>query len=83
LAFLQVNNHGLLTLIIKTNTIETFQGRKESITMAKKSFSISSTAMAILAIIAGVLVLFWPSFIQWVVGIFLIVWGVLALIDRK
>lgn len=51
--------------------------------MAKKSITISGTAMAILAIIAGVLVLFWPSFIQWVVGIFLIVWGVLALIDRR
>jgi uncharacterized membrane protein HdeD (DUF308 family) len=51
--------------------------------MAKRNFSISSTAMAILAIIAGFLVLIWPDFIRWVVGIFLIVWGVLALIDRK
>jgi len=51
--------------------------------MAKRSITISGTAMAILAIIAGVLVLFWPSFVQWIVGIFLIVWGVLALLDRR
>jgi len=57
--------------------------RKGASDMAKKSITISGVAMAILAIVAGVLVLFWPSFIQWVVGIFLIVWGVLALTDRK
>jgi len=57
--------------------------RKGIFEMAKKSITISGTAMAILAIIAGVLVLFWPSFVQWIVGIFLIVWGVLALLDRR
>ncbi|UCH52106.1 MAG: DUF3096 domain-containing protein [Chloroflexota bacterium] len=38
--------------------------------------------MAILAIIAGVLVLFWFSLAQWIIGIFLIVWGILALVNR-
>jgi uncharacterized membrane protein HdeD (DUF308 family) len=47
-----------------------------------KNFSLSTTAKAVLAIIAGVLVLFMPGAIVWIVGIFLIVWGVLALIDR-
>jgi len=51
--------------------------------MAKKSITISGMAMGILAIVAGVLILIWPSFVQWVLGIFLIVWGVLAIIDRR
>jgi uncharacterized membrane protein HdeD (DUF308 family) len=50
--------------------------------MAKKSITISGTVMAILAIVAGVLVLFWFDAARWVLGIFLIVWGVLALINR-
>ena len=50
--------------------------------MAKKTITISGTAMAILAIIAGVLVIFKFALAQWIIGIFLIVWGVLALINR-
>jgi len=50
--------------------------------MAKKSITVSGVTMGILAIVAGVLVLAWPDFVRWIVGIFLIVWGVLALINR-
>ena len=50
--------------------------------MAKKSIAISGTAMGVLAIVAGILILIWPSFVQWIVGIFLIVWGILAVINR-
>jgi len=50
--------------------------------MAKKTFTVSGTTMAILAIVAGILILIWPTFVQWILGIFLIVWGVLALINR-
>lgn len=50
--------------------------------MAKKSITISGTAMAIIAIIAGVLILFNWLPLYLIVGIFLIVWGVLALINR-
>jgi hypothetical protein len=39
-------------------------------------------AIAILAIIAGVIILFGWISLQWVVGIFLIVWGILALIGK-
>lgn len=42
----------------------------------------SGKAMAILAIIAGVIILFGWLSLQWVVGIFLIVWGILALIGK-
>jgi uncharacterized membrane protein HdeD (DUF308 family) len=51
--------------------------------MARKSIKISGVAMGILAIIAGVLVLGWPDLIRWIIGIFLIVWGVLAVMDRR
>jgi uncharacterized membrane protein HdeD (DUF308 family) len=50
--------------------------------MAKKSVTISGTAMGVLAIVAGILILIWPSFVQWIVGIFLIVWGILAVINK-
>jgi uncharacterized membrane protein HdeD (DUF308 family) len=50
--------------------------------MAKKGITISGVTMGILAIVAGILILVWPSFVQWILGVFLIVWGVLALINR-
>ena len=50
--------------------------------MAKKSITISGVVAGIIAIVAGVLIL-----LQWlplyiVVGVFLIVWGVLAFINK-
>lgn len=50
--------------------------------MAQKSITISGVAMGVLAIVAGVLVLVWPDFVRWILGIFLIVWGVLAVINK-
>jgi len=51
--------------------------------MDTKSISISGVAMGILAIVAGLLVLIWPELVRWIIGIFLIVWGVLAIINRR
>jgi hypothetical protein len=42
-----------------------------------------SILMGILAIVAGILVLIFPDSIRWVVGIFLIVWGVLAIAGKS
>jgi len=42
----------------------------------------SGLLIAILAIIAGLLILFGWLPLQWVVGIFLIVWGILELVGR-
>lgn len=39
--------------------------------------------IGILAIVAGLLVIFVPHMLQWVVGIFLIVWGILTLMGKK
>ncbi|MFC1865272.1 DUF3096 domain-containing protein [Chloroflexota bacterium] len=39
--------------------------------------------MGILTIVAGVLVLVWSDALQWIVGIFLIVWGILTLLGKK
>lgn len=50
--------------------------------MAKKSITISGVTMGILAIVAGILILIWPSFVQWILGVFLIVWGILAIINK-
>ena len=51
--------------------------------MDAKSISISGVAMGILAVAAGILVLIWPDFVRWIIGIFLIVWGILAIVNRK
>lgn len=56
---------------------------KKSISISGKNISISGLAMGILGVIAGILVLIWPDFVRWIIGIFLIVWGVLAIIDRS
>jgi len=50
--------------------------------MAKKSITISGVVAGIIALVAGVLVLFNWLPINIVVGVFLIVWGVLALINK-
>ena len=51
--------------------------------MDTKSILVSGVAMGILAVVAGLLVLIWPELVRWIIGIFLIVWGVLALINKK
>jgi hypothetical protein len=50
--------------------------------MASKHISMSNTAKAILAIIVGVLILFNWLPLYLVVGVFLIVWGILELINK-
>jgi uncharacterized membrane protein HdeD (DUF308 family) len=47
------------------------------------SSHLSRTALGILAIVAGALCIFWPGLIVWIVGIFLIVWGILTLLGKK
>ena len=51
--------------------------------MSKNSILKSGVVMGIIAIVAGVLVLIWPELVRWIIGIFLIVWGVLAIINRR
>ena len=50
--------------------------------MAKKSITISSVAAGIIAIIAGVLILLNWLPLYLIVGVFLIVWGILAIINK-
>jgi uncharacterized membrane protein HdeD (DUF308 family) len=50
--------------------------------MAKKTFTLSTVAQGVVAIIAGVLVIFMWSVAQYILGIFLIVWGILAIINN-
>jgi cytochrome c biogenesis protein CcdA len=39
--------------------------------------------LGLLAIIAGIMVLAWHDALQWIVGIFLIVYGMLLLLGKK
>ena len=48
-----------------------------------KDMKMNNTLIGILAIIAGVLVLWMPSLLTWIIGIFLIVYGIMALTGKK
>jgi uncharacterized membrane protein HdeD (DUF308 family) len=50
--------------------------------MAKTTITIGSVAMGIIAIIAGILVIFQWYLAQYIIGIFLIVWGVLSIVNK-
>jgi uncharacterized membrane protein HdeD (DUF308 family) len=47
------------------------------------SLGVSKLVLGIIAILAGLLCLFWFSALQWIVGIFLIVWGIITLLQKK
>ena len=47
------------------------------------SFNLSKTALGLIAIVAGILVLVWPDLVRWIIGIFLIVWGALTFAGKK
>jgi hypothetical protein len=47
------------------------------------SFGLSKMVLGIIAIVAGLLCLFWFSALQWIVGIFLVVWGIVTLLEKK
>jgi len=51
--------------------------------MDTKNISVSGVALGILAIVAGLLVLVRPELVRWIIGIFLIVWGILAVMNKK
>ncbi|MBN1375172.1 MAG: DUF3096 domain-containing protein [Dehalococcoidia bacterium] len=36
----------------------------------------------IIAIVAGIVILIWPSFLYWIVGVLLIVWGIFRILGR-
>ena len=38
--------------------------------------------MGIIAIVAGILILVFPGILGWIVGIFLIIWGILSILGR-
>ena len=47
------------------------------------SFLANKMVMGIIAIVAGIIVLAWPPILAWVIGIFLIVYGILILLGKK
>lgn len=50
--------------------------------MSKNSITLDNVALGIIAIVAGVLVIFLWNLAQYIIGIFLIVWGILSLIKK-
>jgi len=43
----------------------------------------SPVVLGILAIVVGILIIVFPHLVAWIVGIFLIIWGVLTLLGKK
>jgi len=50
--------------------------------MKISAMKISRLWMGIIAIVAGILVLAFPHLLQWIVGLFLIVIGILAIVRK-
>ncbi|MBN1376677.1 MAG: hypothetical protein JXA01_11075 [Dehalococcoidia bacterium] len=50
--------------------------------MSKNSITLDNVALGIIAIVAGVLVIFFWHLAQYIIGIFLIVWGILNVIKK-
>jgi cytochrome c biogenesis protein CcdA len=46
-------------------------------------FGLSNVVLGVLAIVAGLLILVFPDLLRWIVGIFLIVWGILTMLGKK
>ena len=50
--------------------------------MAKKTITLGNIAIGIIAIVAGVLVIFWFEYAKFIIGVFLIVWGILSIVNK-
>ena len=46
-------------------------------------FGLSNIVLGVIAIVAGLLILIVPHLLGWIVGIFLIVWGILTMLSKK
>jgi uncharacterized membrane protein HdeD (DUF308 family) len=46
-------------------------------------FGLSNIVLGVIAIVAGLLILIFPHLLAWIVGIFLIVWGILTILSKK
>ncbi len=47
------------------------------------TFGLSRVTLAVIAIVAGILILILPELLRWIVGIFLVVWGIIILAGRR
>ena len=57
--------------------------RELKLALKGENMKLDSVLVGVLAIVAGVLVLWMPSILSWVVGIFLIVYGIVALTGKR
>lgn len=59
-----------------------YNNQEEPLSMSGKNIHLSAMAMGIIAIVAGILVIFWWSVARFIIGVFLIVWGILNIINK-
>jgi uncharacterized membrane protein HdeD (DUF308 family) len=60
------------------NRISTSEDRKEG-----RMLGLSKIVIGVIAVVAGLLILLFPDMLRWIVGIFLIVWGILTMLGKK
>lgn len=46
-------------------------------------FGLSKVTIGIIGIVAGILILVFPDLVRWIIGIFLIVWGIVTLVGKR
>ena len=77
----------VLSPAAKTGKPETSPGelRENAVNLQKgvSMFGLSKIVIGIIAIVAGLLILIFPELLRWVVGIFLIVWGIFTMLGKK
>lgn len=44
---------------------------------------LSKIVIGVIAIVAGLLILLFPDMLRWIVGVFLIVWGIFTMLGKK
>jgi len=59
-----------------------YNNQEGPLSMSGKNIHLSAMAMGIIAIVAGILVIFWWSVARFIIGVFLIVWGILNIINK-
>ncbi len=47
------------------------------------TLTVGKVTLAVIAIIAGILIVAFPDLVRWILGGFLIVWGIVTLVARR
>lgn len=50
--------------------------------MSRKTITLGNVTMGIIAIIAGILVIFYFEYAKFILGVFLIIWGIINIVNK-